>query len=780
MTIRGRVVKMFSLMGTLMLVQMAAVLYLHREGARMRDAAAVTRTTVEHLDESQQFLLEMLSAERGYAATGDRALLSEYSSAQNAYVQHRQAANVLLDPEGQQQLSRIDGLVQAWIRHGADAAIAARDRGTTGALTHLHESGSSWDAIHQAMERLETREFDLLGQRQAEADRQTLRATMLMLVIPVVCMLALVYLSIDATVHTLRPMGALGRSAQLIAQGEFVVPPADGFGGEVAVVRDAFALMATAIQQRERDLHDALARERDGRAELQRLHGEVAQQHARLLATLETVPAALVILDPHGRIVLQNKAAEALLGRPPEGVEAQRVYWRGFFVMNKDRTPARPREWAPLRALGGETVMAQELSVRRPNGKVVPIVVSAAPLRDEAGRVVGAVSAFQDVTPLLALEQMKTDFVATVSHELRTPLTSVRGALQLVLADEAITDPDQRQLLTVALNNAERLIRIVNDILDISKIESGRLPLDKRPCRVEELLRVAQQSVAPIAAATDVRLESQLAPDLRPVLVDFDRIVQALVNLLSNAVKFAPAGSAIHVRGVNGENGTVDIAIQDTGAGISAEDQQQLFQKFQQVDGSASRRVGGTGLGLSITKALVEQHGGSIAVQSEVGAGSTFTIRLPAADAVYSALRQSPESDDDTAPIPNRPRVLIAEDDEGLLIVLTQTLTRGGLEVDVARNGHDAWTMAARQPPALLVLDLAMPQMDGFEVIRRLRANARSHDLPIIAISGSDKAGPSERRAREAGANSFLPKPLDANGLVHEVQRLLAASPAVQ
>jgi PAS domain S-box-containing protein len=779
MTIRGRVVKMFALMGTLMLVQMALVLYLQREGTRMRDAATATRTTVEHLDESQQSLLEMLSAERGYAVTGDLDLLAEYSRAESSYVQHRQAAHGLLDAEGQQQLARIDDRVQAWIRQGADALVAARDRGTPDALSHLHESGTNWDAIHQSMERLETREFDLLNQRQAEADRQTQRATMLMLVIPVICMLALVYLSIDATVHTLRPMGALGRSAQLIAQGEFSVPPPAGFAGEVALVRDAFALMATAIQQRERDLHDALARERDGRAELQIVNAEAAHQHARLLATLGTVPAALVILDPHGQILLQNTAAEALLGRPPEAREAQAAYWRGFFVTNKDGTPARPREWAPLRALKGETVTAQELSVRRPTGETVPIVVSAAPLRDEEGRVVGAVAAFQDVTPLLALEQMKTDFVATVSHELRTPLTSVRGALQLVLADEAITDPDQRQLLTIALNNAERLIRIVNDILDISKIESGRLPLDKRPCRVEELLRVAQQSVAPIAAATDVRLEPELAPDLHTVFVDFDRIVQALVNLLSNAVKFAPAGSAIHVRGANREDGMVGIAIQDVGAGISAEDQEQLFQRFQQVDSSASRRVGGTGLGLAITKALVEQHGGSIGVQSDVGAGSTFTIVLPAADAVYSALRRRPDTDD-TAPVPDRPRVLVAEDDEGLLIVLTQALTRGGLEVEVARNGHDAWTMASRQPPALLVLDLAMPQMDGFEVIRRLRASARSHDVPIIAISGSDKAGPSERRAREVGANCFLPKPLDANGLVHEVQRLLATLPTVQ
>jgi CheY-like chemotaxis protein len=236
----------------------------------------------------------------------------------------------------------------------------------------------------------------------------------------------------------------------------------------------------------------------------------------------------------------------------------------------------------------------------------------------------------------------------------------------------------------------------------------------------------------------------------------------------------------VTIHGSNTDTGMVRVGIQDQGGGISRESLGKLFRKFQQVDSSSSRSVGGTGLGLVITKALVEQHGGTIEVESEVGVGSTFTITLPAADAVYFTphLRETvPVELDAIPPGGPRPRVLIAEDDEGLLIVLTQALKRAGLDVEMARNGHDAWLMAAEHPPSLVVLDLAMPQMDGFEVIRRVRATARSHDVPIIAISGSDKAGPSERRAREVGANSFLAKPLDANGLVHEVHRLLALSP---
>jgi signal transduction histidine kinase/ActR/RegA family two-component response regulator/CHASE3 domain sensor protein len=786
MSIRGRVVKMFTLMGTLMLVQIALVIYLQREGGRMRDAADATGTTVEHLDESLRYLLEMQSAERGYAAIGERGLLDDYAGAARDYTRHRDAAYARLDPEGRQELTRIDGMVQAWIRGGAAAMTAARDQGTTGAAALVRDSGQRWALIDPAMERLEAREYVLLDHTQSEADVQARRATTLMVLIPILCTLALVYLSVDATVRTLRPMAALGRAAQHIAKGEFVVPPPAGFGGEIAVVRDAFEHMAAAIQRREKDLNDAVARERSRAGELRQLKADLERQRADLLAVLETTPAAILLFDPTGRLLLRNKAADAVHaqlgfnGHGPASVDEARGQLR---LMKKDGSDAPVEQWPVTRALAGETVLGWEMQIAGPNGQAVPILSSAAPLRDEAGRITGAVVAFQDTSRLHEVDRMKDDFVSVVSHELRTPLTSIRGGLQLALADDdAVTDPAVRQLLTVALNNSERLTRIVNDILDIAKIESGGLPLDTRTCRVEELLRVAWQSVERIATAADVRLASRLAPDLRPVRVDFDRGVQTLVNLLSNAIKFAPPGSEVTVEGVNRDGGLVAISVCDRGAGISQDDLSRLFQKFKQVDSSASRRVGGTGLGLVITKALIEQHGGHVEVESEVGRGSTFTIVLPAATAPETAPPPPegarPAASERSSDRP-RPRVLVAEDDGDLLIVLAQALTRSGCEVVTARDGRDAWMMATAHPPDLLLLDLAMPQMDGFEVIRRVRAAASSHDVPIVAMSGSDRRGPSELRARELGANSFLAKPLDANDLVHEVHRLLAASPTV-
>lgn len=686
MTIRGRVVKMFAGMGTLMLVQVALVLYLQRESASLREEADPYHITLERPDDP----------------------LSAGARAQHA-------------------------------RH------------------------------HVALE------------------SQMRRATMLMVGIPIVCAFALVYLSVDATVHTLRPMAALGRAAQHLARGEFVVPPPAGFGGEIAVVRDAFEQMATAIQRREEALNVALARERDHTSELKRLQTALERQRTDLLAIIETIPTSIVIYDRVGRVVLSNKAVASIqagletTGPVPQTLgEAQRQ----FELTHKDGSPLSRDEWPATRALHGETILGLELGIHGPQGHILSMLCSAAPLQAERGVITGAVVAFQDITRLLEVDRMKSDFVSIVSHELRTPLTSIRGGLQLALADtEAVRDPAVHQLLTVALNNSERLIRIVNDILDIAKIESGGMPLDPRPCRVDELLRVAEQSVGRLALAEDVQLTRRLPADLPPVLADFDRVVQALVNLLSNAIKFAPPDSEVVIEGTARGN-MVALAIRDQGPGISADNLARLFQKFQQVDSSTSRSVGGTGLGLVITKALIEQHGGHIEVESLVGRGSTFTIVLPAAQSGSAPARQVARApaigEDADAPLGpsadgSAPRVLVAEDDEDLLMVLTTAMERGGFEVETARNGRDAWRMATDRAFDLLLLDLAMPEMDGFEVIRRVRGAAASHDMPIVAISGSDRLGPSEQRARDLGANLFLAKPLDANVLVREVRQLLAS-----
>ena len=229
---------------------------------------------------------------------------------------------------------------------------------------------------------------------------------------------------------------------------------------------------------------------------------------------------------------------------------------------------------------------------------------------------------------LAAVSRMKDEFVSVVSHELRTPLTAIKGSLQLLVDGDIDDASDRERLQAAALSNSERLIRLVNDILDISKIEAGGLQLRKHPADPRELAAIAVRSIAQFAVTARVALTIQAQEGLPPIDVDADRIVQALVNLMSNAVKFSPSNAAV-VIDVAREAAELRFSVSDAGPGIPAESIGRLFQKFTQLDTSDARRVSGTGLGLAISKGIVEQHGGRITVKSVPGTGSTFSIHLP-------------------------------------------------------------------------------------------------------------------------------------------------------
>ncbi len=233
-----------------------------------------------------------------------------------------------------------------------------------------------------------------------------------------------------------------------------------------------------------------------------------------------------------------------------------------------------------------------------------------------------------------SLDRLKSDFVAVVSHEIRTPLTSVKGAVELLSDDRYFQNNDQQgKLLTIAHANAERLLLLINDILDFSKLESASLPMTIERQRLEPVILQAGQHLRTLIEERRIKLEFEWSEDLPDVLLDAHRITQVVTNLLSNAIKFSPIEGGIQVRARAGE-GVVRVEIVDHGEGIAARDLPKLFRKFQQVDSSSTRKVGGTGLGLVISKGIVEQHGGLIGVESEVGSGSTFWFTLPIAERV--------------------------------------------------------------------------------------------------------------------------------------------------
>lgn len=423
------------------------------------------------------------------------------------------------------------------------------------------------------------------------------------------------------------------------------------------------------------------------------------------------------------------------------------------------------------RALRGETVSNHELEIHHPDGRVFPIIASGAPLRNDIGHVTGAVVAFQDISRLGEVDQMKEEFVSIVSHELRTPLTSIRGSIQLVLGEaNSVPDPEHRGLLQIALNNCERLVRIINDILDVSKIESGNLALHPQPVHVADLVRQSIDVVAGAARNAGVSLEANVPASIRPVMVDPDRLVQALVNLLSNAVKFAPTGSTVTVSAA-GADGGVTITVADQGEGIAPENIGRLFRKFYQVDSSSSRRRGGTGLGLAITKALVEQHGGRIYVDSELKKGTRFSITLPAASAELSAaVAPVAANKDGSARLAVR-RVLVVDDDDDARMVMRTQLSRAGYVVLDARDGASALQIARTSRPDVITVDLVMPGVDGWSFIDTLRQDERLASIPVVVVSGAADAKTSGKRPLDV---SVVAKGEGPERLLREVSLALA------
>jgi PAS domain S-box-containing protein len=553
-------------------------------------------------------------------------------------------------------------------------------------------------------------------------------------------LLALAAITISAKKVILDPLTELTASAHRIELGDFTAAHQTLRSDEIGVLINSFAKMVQAVQVRERELALALSESRELASVTAESRRRVEAAHADLLATLETVPAALMIFHPDGSVRLRNRAATEVFGIEPQSRELRRNYWGRFKRMTMDGATIPPDQWISARALRGETVRNEELEIHHPDGRVFPILASGAPLRNELGHVAGAIVAFQDITRLREVDRMKDEFVSTVSHELRTPLTSIRGSVQLVLDDaDAVTDPEYRMLLQVALNNCERLVRIINDILDVSKIESGNITLLKKPVHVADLVRQSIDVVAGPAKSAEVKLVVNVPASIRPVMVDPDRIVQALVNLLSNAVKFAPANSTVTTT-VTGSDHMVTIAVADQGEGIAPENLNRLFRKFQQVDSSSSRRKGGTGLGLAITKALVEQHGGRIFVDSELHRGTRFSFTLPTAT-IDEAATIAPvvANDDGSARLVVR-KVLIVDDDDDFRALMRAQLSHAGYEVLDARDAASALQIARATRPDVITVDLLMPDIDGWAFIGRLRQEEGLAQIPIVVVSGANDA----------------------------------------
>jgi len=420
-------------------------------------------------------------------------------------------------------------------------------------------------------------------------------------------------------------------------------------------------------------------------------------------------PAALRILGYETREVLGRHYSELI--RPDYHAAAAELYARQL----RERIPSTYFEFPAVGRDGREIWI----------GQVVQLLMAG------EGRIEGMHAVARDISARHEVERLKSEFVSVVSHELRTPLTSIRGSLGLLGSGKLgeLSERAQR-LVEIATQNSERLVRLINDILDIERIESGAISMERRPVGSGDLVRQALNAVRDMAERAGVALEPEV--DEFTLQADPDRIVQVLTNLVSNAVKFSPAhaGATIRVRaGLVGEHARFQV--EDDGRGIPEDKLETIFERFQQVDSSDSRQKGGTGLGLAISRTIVQQHGGEIGVESELGRGSTFTFTLPAASTPPAPAPAAGA----TAPRPAG--VLVCCGDEEARRALAEALEGQGYAVLQAASGRQASVLARRQTPSAIVLALGM---DGPGTLAQLRRAPQTRHVPMVMVGGQPLA----------------------------------------
>ncbi|MDP7080495.1 MAG: ATP-binding protein [Candidatus Undinarchaeales archaeon] len=373
---------------------------------------------------------------------------------------------------------------------------------------------------------------------------------------------------------------------------------------------------------------------------------------------------------------------------------------------------------------------------------------------------------------LKELDQLKSQFVSVASHELRTPIISIRGYIELVREGEGgpVTD-EQENMLAVASRNTERLLTIINDLLDISRIEAGALHLDMVSVDINRLVRDTLEEIRPLADRHGHTMKLELDSSIPEVEGDPDRLAQIVTNLLSNAIKYTPDKGRIVVRTERGDTDGIHLKVEDDGIGIPSGDLPHIWERFyrgQHASGhhrprSMDFRTGGTGLGLPIVKGIVEEHGGKVRVESEEGAGSTFHVNLPTETAMIAATGHSSRN--------RNPMVLVIDDDEEFCDQIELVL-RKDFKVVKATSGKEGVDMAGKHRPDLILLDILMSGLDGYEVCRALKESDDTKNIPVIILSSMDREDV-WARAEDAGADDFISKTFKRKELLEKVRSRL-------
>jgi PAS domain S-box-containing protein len=548
--------------------------------------------------------------------------------------------------------------------------------------------------------------------------------------------------------------------------------------------------------------YDITAR-KESELAIKNLNHELNIRIKELQTIFDIAPVGIAVAaDPNCDVISANPALAAMLGIAAgdnisvNPANAGNVPYKHL----KDGREISPSEMPMQRAVREKrTILDDETDILRADGKLVTIYSYAAPVFDEDGNVVSCIAAPIDVTERkkdererarqLDLEQslrlqaeeanrLKDEFLATVSHELRTPLNSIIGWITM-LRDGNLAGGNRERALEAIERGAKSQSQLIEDLLDVSRIISGKLGLNVQPVNIVSVINAAIETVRPAAEAKAIELHAIINQNIAMISGDPDRLQQIIWNLLSNAIKFTPKGGAVEI--VLPENDShVEIIVRDNGKGISRDFLPFVFDRFRQADGSITRHFTGLGLGLAIVRHLVELHGGSVEVESEgEGKGATFTVRLPVMALPDAGEREKTSAEDGfhaDYPSLNDLRVLVVDDEDSTRELLKLVFENCEAAVETAASAAEALKKVKESPPNLIVSDIGMPDEDGYTLMRKIRAwekeTGREPQIPAIALTAY--ARPEDRRkALDSGYQVHISKPIEPVELTRLAENLV-------
>ena len=507
-------------------------------------------------------------------------------------------------------------------------------------------------------------------------------------------------------------------------------------------------------------------------SEISRVQAEAELYNTTALrqAIMDSANFSIISTDVNGIIKIFNTCAEHMLGYSADELvniqspailhDPDEVVSRAAELTEKLGRPIEPGFDVFVCQARAGVPDEKEWTYIRKDGTRLPVMLSVTAVHAANGDIIGFLGIGSDLTERKKIDRMKNEFISTVSHELRTPLTSIRGALGLVLGKGgADLPPKLLRMLETANRNSERLTFLINDILDLEKINGGKLEFQLGSVNLYDLAKRATEENEGYAHSHNVSLKLNFDADhMTMVRVDEQRLLQVFANLISNAVKYSPENDVVQIY-VKRHNGRIRVSIFDNGLGIPDEFRSRIFGRFAQADSSDTREKGGTGLGLTITKAIVEQLSGSIGFNSVPGEGAEFYFDLPAWEQVVE------NSDLDKS----LPKVLVCEDDADVAYVLVNLMEQEGLAGDIASTAKSALELLHKNTYQLLLLDLNLPDGSGLELVRELRSEESTRNLPIIVVSGRADEGRIEFNGDAVTVADWLQKPIDRERLATAV-----------